>query len=30
VLFRSMIIRVIGLGLQVPRTLRENFQRKEA
>ena len=25
-----MIIRVIGLGLQVPRTLRENFQRKEA
>jgi MATE family multidrug resistance protein len=25
-----MIIRVIGLGIQVPRTLRENFQTKEA
>ena len=25
-----MAIRVIGLGIQVPRTLRENFQQKDA
>jgi len=25
-----MVIRVVGLGIQVPRTLRENFQNKEA